>query len=114
MIGRTPEEADQATRNRQASVTVKLPTGTEVVFDLDPLSFEIDAGASSHRVLAPKIELNLVKKLVGAKWAKLERDPQDTAPVAGQTISKHPPPLPYRDPPPHRPPSQTQPSAGPS
>ena len=70
------------------SVSVKLPTGSDVVFDLDPLSFEIDPKASSHRVLAPKIELSLVKKVVGAKWNKLERDPEQSAPVPGEIISK--------------------------
>lgn len=49
-----------------------LPTGSDVVFDLDPLAHDIDAAQSSYRVLAPKIEVKLVKKEGGIKWAKIE------------------------------------------
>lgn len=72
----------------QVTVNVKLPTGSDVVFDLDPLSYEIDPKASTYRLLAPKIELNLVKNLVGAKWNKLEQDPDQPTPAPGATISK--------------------------
>lgn len=56
----------------QLSLSVHLPTGSDVVFDLDPLAHAVDVSASSHRVLQPKIELKLKKKEGGVKWNKLE------------------------------------------
>lgn len=80
-------EPNPACLSLQVSLNVKLPTGSDVVFDLDPLSYEIDPQASSYRVLAPKIELNLTKKVVGAKWNKLEQDPKQSTSAPAQTIS---------------------------
>ncbi|GAA5860986.1 hypothetical protein JCM3774_003216 [Rhodotorula dairenensis] len=57
---------------RALSLTVSLPTGSDVVFDVDPLAHEIDVAASSYRVLQPKIEFKLIKKQGGVKWTKLE------------------------------------------
>jgi hypothetical protein len=51
---------------------VKLPTGADIVFDLDPLSHEIDPSKSSFRTLAPKIEIKLAKSKKGIKWNQLE------------------------------------------
>ncbi|TNY20970.1 HSP20-like chaperone [Rhodotorula diobovata] len=65
-------------QERSLTLTVSLPTGSDVVFDLDPLAHPIDVAASSHRVLQPKIELKLKKK-DGAKWGKLEGDEQAVA-----------------------------------
>ncbi|GAA5991177.1 hypothetical protein JCM10908_006572 [Rhodotorula pacifica] len=66
-------------QTRALSLTVSLPTGSAVVFDVDPLAHDIDVAASSHRVLQPKIELKLVKKQGGVKWNKLEGE--DDTPV---------------------------------
>ncbi|GAA5820058.1 hypothetical protein JCM3770_002121 [Rhodotorula araucariae] len=66
---------------RSLSLAVSLPTGSDVVFDLDPLAHPIDAAASSFRVLQPKIELKLRKK-DGAKWGKLEGEDQVIGQVA--------------------------------
>lgn len=55
-----------------------MPTGSDVVFDLDPLSHDIDVPASSFEVLKSQIQLTLKKKTAGLQWAKLEAD--DAAP----------------------------------
>ncbi|GAA5932908.1 hypothetical protein JCM3775_005259 [Rhodotorula graminis] len=68
-------------QERSLSLTVSLPTGSDVVFDLDPLAHPIDPSASTHRVLQPKIELKL-KKQDAAKWGKLEGDEQVAASMA--------------------------------
>lgn len=60
-----------------------LPTGSDVVFDLDPLAHPIDAQASSYRVLQPKIELKLKKKDGGIKWNKIEGEDE-----GGATLSE--------------------------
>ncbi|KAM0786578.1 hypothetical protein ACM66B_002034 [Microbotryomycetes sp. NB124-2] len=66
------------------SLNVKVATGSDLAFDLDPLSHEIDPKQSSVRVLQPKIELKLVKKDIGVKWNKIEG--QDRG-VPGQIAS---------------------------
>lgn len=71
----------------QLSLSIKLPTGSDVVFDLDPLAHPIDVQQSSHRVLAPKIELKLVKKVQGIKWGKIEGDEESGA-AAGATMGE--------------------------
>ncbi|GAA5840014.1 hypothetical protein JCM11251_006587 [Rhodosporidiobolus azoricus] len=75
---------------RSLSLTVKLPTGSDVVFDLDPLAHEIDVKQSKHRVLTPKIELTLKKKEGGIKWTKIEgEEGQEAAKMAsGPSIDK--------------------------
>ncbi|KAK4055806.1 hypothetical protein OIO90_003059 [Microbotryomycetes sp. JL221] len=72
---------------RSVSLSVKLATGSDVVFDLDPLSHEIDPKQSSHRVLQPKIELKLVKKEPGLKWNKVEGEGDDTVTKIGSAPS---------------------------
>nr|ALR73091.1 suppressor of G2 allele of SKP1-like protein [Glaciozyma antarctica] len=59
-------------QDRSVSLTVHLPTGTDVVFDLDPLAHAVDVAGSSHRVNPAKIEIKLKKKQPGIKWAKIE------------------------------------------
>jgi suppressor of G2 allele of SKP1 len=80
------ERADPAcspsSPSEQLSLTVKLPTGADVIFDLDPLAHEIDVAASKHRVLQPKVEITLKKKVGGVKWAKIEGE-DDQAAVMG-------------------------------
>lgn len=71
-------------QERSLSLTVPLPTGTDVVFDLDPLAHPVDVQASSYRVLTPKIEVKLVKKDKGLKWGKIEGE--ETA--IGSTMGK--------------------------
>lgn len=56
----------------QVSVNIRLPTGSDLVFDLDPLSHEIDPSRSSFRPLTTKVELRLSKAKAAIKWAKLE------------------------------------------
>lgn len=67
----------------QLSLSVHLPTGSDVVFDLDPLAHPIDAQTSSYRVLQPKIELKLKKKDGGVKWNKIEGEDE-----GGATLSE--------------------------
>ncbi|GAA5998458.1 uncharacterized protein JCM10292_002709 [Rhodotorula paludigena] len=66
-------------QERSLSLSVHLPTGSDVVFDLDPLAHPIDAQASSYRVLQPKIELKLKKKDGGVKWNKIEGEDEGGA-----------------------------------
>ncbi|GAA5895701.1 uncharacterized protein JCM6883_001593 [Sporobolomyces salmoneus] len=61
------------------SVSVHLPTGSDVVFDLDPLAHRIDPSKSSYRVLQPKIEVKLAKVDAGIKWNKVEGEDEGTA-----------------------------------
>jgi len=58
------------------SLNYKLPTGSDLVFDLEPLSHPIDPTASSFKVLSTKVEVKLVKKEKGLKWGKLEGEDQ--------------------------------------
>ncbi|CEQ41159.1 SPOSA6832_02839 [Sporobolomyces salmonicolor] len=67
----------------QLSLSVRLPTGSDIVFDLDPVAHPIDVAQSSYRVLQPKIELKLRKKDAGIKWTKVEGEDE---PV-GQKLS---------------------------
>ena len=62
---------------RSLSLTIKLPTGSEVVFDIDPLARSVDAAASTVKPLSSKIEVTLVKKAQGVKWTALESDEED-------------------------------------
>lgn len=71
----------------QLSLTVSLPTGSDIVFDLDPLAHLIDPSASTHRILQPKIELKLRKK-DAAKWGKLEGDEQVAASMGASTLAQ--------------------------
>lgn len=67
----------------QLSLTIKLPTGSETVFDLDPLARHIDPAASSVRVMSTKIEASLKKSSPGIKWNKLEGDEESGSSAAG-------------------------------
>ncbi|KWU44825.1 SGS-domain-containing protein, partial [Rhodotorula sp. JG-1b] len=75
---------------RALSLTVSLPTGSDVVFDVDPLAHDIDVEASSHRVLQPKIELKLVKKQGGIKWTKLEGEDESLPTPQADTRHAYP------------------------
>ncbi|BGP33436.1 Cochaperone protein [Rhodotorula toruloides] len=75
-------------QERSLSLSVHLPTGSDVVFDLDPLAHAIDASASSHRVLQPKIELKLKKKEGGVKWNKLEGEDESIVKMGQATEEK--------------------------
>ncbi|GAA5889299.1 hypothetical protein JCM5296_005860 [Sporobolomyces johnsonii] len=61
------------------SLSVHLPTGSDIVFDLDPLAHPVDVAQSSYRVLQPKIELKLRKKDAGIKWTKIEGEDEPVA-----------------------------------
>lgn len=54
------------------SVSIPLPSGSEYVLDLDPLAGDIDPTLSSFSVLSTQVQLTLVKKVVGLRWATLE------------------------------------------
>ncbi|GAA6040550.1 hypothetical protein JCM8097_005459 [Rhodosporidiobolus ruineniae] len=69
-------------QERSLSLNVHLPTGSDVVFDLDPLAHAIDVKESSYRVLTPKIELTLRKKDGGVKWAKIEGEDEQASQMA--------------------------------
>jgi suppressor of G2 allele of SKP1 len=66
-------------RRGQVSLSVHLPTGSDIVFDLDPLAHPIDVSKSSHRLLQPKIEIKLKKVDGGIKWNKVEGDDEGAA-----------------------------------
>lgn len=65
-------------------MTVTLPSGTDVVFDLDPLAHAIDVAQSSYKVSTVKIEFKLRKKQSGIKWSALEGSDDDV--VVGTMI----------------------------
>ncbi|ORX48373.1 SGS-domain-containing protein [Piromyces finnis] len=68
--------------NRALSLTIKLPTGSDFLFDLDPLAHEIIPEESKYSVLSTKIEIKLKKKVMGIKWSILEgEDDNIAAPV---------------------------------
>ncbi|KAI8813642.1 hypothetical protein BJ742DRAFT_767219 [Cladochytrium replicatum] len=54
------------------SLTIKLPTGSDFSFDLDPLAHTIVPDQSKFAVLSTKIELKLKKKSEGLRWGVLE------------------------------------------
>lgn len=58
------------------SVSFPLPTGSEFVYDFDPLYGTINTKESTFRVFGTKIELNLVKS-TDLKWATLLREGAD-------------------------------------
>lgn len=70
----------------QLSLSVHLPTGSDIVFDLDPLAHQIDPKQSSFRTLQPKIEIKLKKVDAGIKWNKVEGE-DDTS--ATQKLSEY-------------------------
>lgn len=71
------EDVQTDIQPRSLSLTIKLPTGSEAVFDLDPLFADVNPAASSSRVLSTKIEVKLAKVAAGTHWRKLEADPAD-------------------------------------
>ncbi|GAA5926933.1 co-chaperone SGT1 [Sporobolomyces koalae] len=72
------------------SVSVHLPTGSDIVFDLDPLSHPIVPDRSSYRVLQPKIEIKLTKVDAGIKWNKIEGEDQGAAQKLNAPASEAP------------------------
>lgn len=56
-----------------ASISFPLASGSEFLYDLDPLAKEIDPKASTFRVFQTKIELTLAKSS-NVKWADLLSD----------------------------------------
>ena len=58
----------------QLSLNTRLPTGAEIVFDIDPLAHSVDVKKSSHRLMSSKIEFKLVKQSHGVRWGKIEGD----------------------------------------
>jgi len=67
-----PETVSIDLEDRALSLTIKLPTGSDFCFDLDPLAHEIIPGESKYSVLSTKIEIKLKKKITGIKWSVLE------------------------------------------
>lgn len=60
------------------SVSFPLATGSEFVYDFDPLFGTIDQKKSTFRVFGTKIEINLVKELEG-KWDTLLEEGADNS-----------------------------------
>lgn len=58
-----------------------LPHGSDVVFDVDPLAYAIDAAASTYRISPVKVEFTLIKAQLGIKWSGLEKTEQAETPV---------------------------------
>ncbi|KAJ3112617.1 rRNA-processing endoribonuclease [Phlyctochytrium bullatum] len=54
------------------SVTVKLPSGSDYVLDLEPLAHEIVPSESKFSNLGSKIEIKLKKARIGVQWGTLE------------------------------------------
>ncbi|KAJ3129798.1 Protein SGT1 A [Physocladia obscura] len=74
---------------RSLSVTIKLPSGSDFMLELDPLFAEIIPKDCKHATMSTKVEIKLKKAVLGIKWADLEAldgNPSD----ALQTISAAP------------------------
>ncbi|KAI8609700.1 SGS domain-containing protein [Chytriomyces sp. MP71] len=54
------------------SVTIKLPSGSDYMLELDPLFDTITPSDCKHSVMNTKVEIKLKKAVVGIKWADLE------------------------------------------
>ncbi|KAL8781214.1 MAG: hypothetical protein Q9213_006107 [Squamulea squamosa] len=61
-------------QNTSLAISFPLPTGSDYNFSLDPLYGEIDAPASTSKILSTKVELVLKKATPGEKWSSLESD----------------------------------------
>jgi len=72
-----PETVTIDLEERALSLTIKLPTGSDFCFDLDPLAHEIIPGESKYSVLSTKIEIKLKKKVTGIKWSVLEGEDEN-------------------------------------
>lgn len=81
-------QSDRRQPPLQTSLNVRLPTGSDVVFDLDPLAHAVDTQASSYRVLTPKIEVKLVKKDKGVKWGKIEGEDETAGGTMGECCAQ--------------------------
>ena len=62
----------------QLSLNVKLPTGAEAVFDLDPLARSVDPKTYVCKTMSTKVEIKLPKAQPGVKWNSLEGDEEST------------------------------------
>ncbi|BFZ54577.1 Cochaperone protein [Savitreella phatthalungensis] len=74
---------DVQIRERSVSVSFALPapsTGGEYVHEIEHLAGAIDVAKSSWRALSTKVEVVLVKKVVGHKWSSLEASDDSNAP----------------------------------
>jgi suppressor of G2 allele of SKP1 len=71
---RTADDVAIQLGERTASITIKLPTGSDYSLELDPLAHEIVPSQSEHFVRSTKIEVKLKKKSIGLKWGALEGD----------------------------------------
>ncbi|KAJ3233691.1 Protein SGT1 A [Chytriomyces hyalinus] len=54
------------------SVTIKLPSGSDYMLELDPLFEAIVPSDCKHSVMSTKVEIKLKKSVVGIRWADLE------------------------------------------
>jgi len=77
------KDADLETEilERSLSLNVKLPTGADAVFDLDPLSHSVIPARSTARTLSTKIEIKLAKAISGIKWHQLEGEDSSVVPL---------------------------------
>lgn len=64
--------ASSTKRLIQLTVNFPLPSGSDFVFDVDPLYELVDPGQSTYSILSTKVEVKLLKAVVGKKWADLE------------------------------------------
>ncbi|KAI8808900.1 hypothetical protein BJ742DRAFT_806819 [Cladochytrium replicatum] len=62
------------------SLTIKLPTGSDFSFDLEPLAHPIVPEQSKYAVLSTKIELKLKKRSEGLRWGVLEGEDSSVVP----------------------------------
>lgn len=62
-----------------------MPSGSDFVFDVDPLYELVDPTRSTYSILSSKVEVKLLKAVVGKKWADLEGTQE--APVSEEKSS---------------------------
>ncbi|KAJ3291665.1 Cochaperone protein [Borealophlyctis nickersoniae] len=86
-----PSSVSLTFTNRAVSVTVKLPSGSDYMLELDPLAHEIIPGESKYSVLGTKVEIKCKKAVQGVKWGTLEGAEQGpVAMVAGANAADKP------------------------
>ncbi|ORY41196.1 CS-domain-containing protein [Rhizoclosmatium globosum] len=68
-----PNVVDIVYTETALSVTIKLPSGSDYMLELDPLCESIIPADCKHSVMSTKVEIKLKKQMMGIKWADLEK-----------------------------------------
>jgi len=67
-----PEKLEVDIQPRECHVSITLPTGSELVFVLDPLLHRVDPERSSHQVLPSMVNIHLAKSIPRQRWQYID------------------------------------------